>query len=150
MEPPNHVIISKKSTGKSDFQKLYARYVFFFMFTIFLLVPIFYQLILSQKFWEQSSIFVFFVLGVYGYVFLIVDVIQTNLKGISGFISENYKKNETKFNYLVLILLIIISIPIFFFIFGLSYLASMATGLLLFAITWWIDHKIAKKTDESK
>jgi hypothetical protein len=144
MDPQNQISISEKPNQEFLYNRLYRRYVLFFVSTICFLIPIFYQLILSEKFMENNFISFFWVIGFYGYAILFYDILQATLKEIPGKVSIHYKKYEFYYNFAFMLFFIFIGIGFFYVIFGISAVGPIIGGLFVLGIKWWIDNKITK------
>ncbi len=127
------------------YQLLYRKYIIFLISFIFIIIPIFYQLISGQKFWENNSIILFFIMGFYGFVLLMGDLVFSLVRKVPGIATGYYKRHERGFNWMFIIVITISVVLIFYWIFGVGAVGPIIGGVAVLGIRWWIDNKIAKK-----
>ena len=140
-----HVILTKKTELHYKYTRLLMAFSAFFISTICLLIPLFYQIITSNNFWKHIYILSFFIIGVYGYAFIFSFILAILIKEYGGRISVHYKKYESIYNLIFIAMVTAPLLVIFYIVFGIGAVGPVIGGIAMYAIKWWLDHKVQKQ-----
>ncbi len=145
---PTHVIISKRTPLQDKYSKLFAMFLTFFVSTIFLLIPLFYQAITNRSFFSHDIIIGFFFVGLYGYGFIIAILLSIFVREYGGKISKYYTDNPRLFENLFIIFLIA-SLALIFIIVPDLGIGSVIGSLAAAILTWILNRRDRQNSNSS-
>jgi len=130
----------------NNFSYLKLRYGLIVISTSLLLIPIFYQFLLNQAFIKISYLQPLFVLGVFGYVILLADVLSDIFQiAVSIFVSS-YKIHKPLLNkFFFGIVAFVVFLP-FYVVWGLDAVKDILIALAIILLAWGWNKWIGKKS----
>ena len=140
------VIITKKTPLQNNYTKLIGMFAIFYSSTMFLLIAFFYQIVTSQKFWEQNIVLLLFVVGLYGFALTGAGIIRLLINEYGGALANHYKKYEFYYSLVFISIVTLSLLAIFYFIFGLGAIGPIIGSIAALGIKTWIERKLPKQS----